>query len=311
MQMQLVTPPTIEPITLSELLLHLRHDSMSLPDAIDTTQSIAPGTYDIGEHAGASIDVFGKSAIVNLGTGAVGIGGKIDCKLQESDDNETFTDWTGGEFDQVTAINDERVHELQYTGSKQYIRPVATVSGAACLLSADVITVDPSTVESDLLKDLISTAREYVEDATRRALMTQTWDYCLDEFPSGYYITVPLGNLQSVTHIKYRDAAGTETTLTPADDYIVEPCGDQYGRIVLPYAKSWPRFTPYPSNPIAIRIVCGWTDASLIPAQIRTAVKMYAAKLYASRGEDIIGVSVTQDRAVDALIRNYRLWREF
>jgi len=182
---------------------------------------------------------------------------------------------------------------------------------AACKLSADIITVSLSTAENDLLKDLISTAREYVEDATRRALMTQTWDYCLDEFPSGYYITVPLGNLQSVTHIKYRDAAGTETTLTPADDYIVEPCGDQCGRIVLPYGRSWPSETLYPSNPITIEFVCGWTSAALIPAQIRTAVKMYAAKLYASRGEDIIGASVTQDRTVDALIRNYRLWREF
>lgn len=311
MQMQLVTPPTIEPITLSELLLHLRHDSMSLSDAIGTTQSVAPGTYDVGEHAGASVDVQGKSAIVSLDVGAVGIGGKVDCKLQDSDDNETFSDWTGGAFDQVTAATDERVHELQYTGSRPYIRPVVTVSGAACPLSAGVLTADPSTVENDLLNDLISTAREYVEDATRRALLTQTWDYYLDEFPSGYYITVPLGNLQSITHIKYRDASATETTLTATDDYVVELCGDQYGRIVLPYGKSWPRFIPYPSNPIVIRIVCGWTDASLIPAQIRTAVKMYAAKLYASRGEDIIGVSVTQDRTVDALIRNHRLWREF
>jgi len=310
MKATLITPPTIEPITLSELLLHLRHDSIEMSDAIGTAQSIAPGAYDIGEYTGAAVDIFGKSAIVNLNVGAVGIGGKVDCKLQDSDDNETFSDWTGGAFDQVTAATDKRVHELQYTGSMPYIRPVVTVSGAACPLSAGVLTVDPSTVENDLLNDLISTAREYVEDATRRALLTQTWDYFLDEFPSGYYITVPLGNLQSVTHIKYKDVTGTETTLD-ADDYTVESCGDQCGRIVLPYNKAWPRFAPYPSNPIAIRIVCGWTAANLIPSMIRTAIKMYAAKLYANRGEDVIGASVTQDRTVDALIRNYRLWREF
>ena len=310
MNATLVTPPTIEPITLSELLLHLRHDSIEMSDAIGTAQSIAPGAYDIGEYTGAAVDIFGKSAIVNLNAGAVGIGGKINCKLQDSDDNETFTDWSGGAFGEVTAINDERIHELEYTGGKQYIRVAAAVTVAACKLSADIITVSLSTAENDLLNSLIATARGYVEDATRRALLTQTWDYFLDEFPSGYYITVPLGNLQSVTHIKYKDVTGTETTLD-ADDYTVESCGDQCGRIVLPYNKAWPRFAPYPSNPIAIRIVCGWTAANLIPSMIRTAIKMYAAKLYASRGEDIIGVSVTQDRTVDALIRNHRLWREF
>jgi len=310
MKATLITPPTIEPITLSELLLHLRHDSIEMSDAIGTAQSIAPGAYDIGEYTGAAVDIFGKSAIVNLNAGAVGIGGKINCKLQDSDDNETFTDWSGGAFGEVTAINDDRIHELEYTGGKQYVRVVAAVTVAACKLSADIITVSLSTAENDLLNSLIATARGYVEDATRRALLTQTWDYFLDEFPSGYYITVPLGNLQSVTHIKYKDVTGTETTLD-ADDYTVESCGDQCGPIVLPYNKAWPRFAPYPSNPIAIRIVCGWTAANLIPSMIRTAIKMYAAKLYANRGEDVIGASVTQDRTVDALIRNYRLWREF
>ena len=205
MKATLITPPTIEPITLSELLLHLRHDSIEMSDAIGTAQSIAPGAYDIGEYTGAAVDIFGKSAIVNLNAGAVGIGGKINCKLQDSDDNETFTDWTGGAFDQVTAATDERVHELQYTGSRPYIRPVVTVSGAACPLSAGVLTVDPSTVENDLLNDLISTAREYVEDATRRALLTQTWDYYLDEFPSGYYITVPLGFQSTLPRRERRD----------------------------------------------------------------------------------------------------------
>ena len=36
------TAPTIEPITLNELKLHLRLDSGSFADSITSTQSIAP-----------------------------------------------------------------------------------------------------------------------------------------------------------------------------------------------------------------------------------------------------------------------------
>jgi len=178
-------------------------------------------------------------------------------------------------------------------------------------LKLHIRAYDDEYEEDSLLDDLIETARGYVEDITRRALLTQTYDYYLDTFPSCDYFKLPFGNLASVTHIKYTDSDGDETEMTVTTDYIVETNGEQCGQIVLPYGKSWPSFTAYSSNPIVCRFVCGWTTAALIPTKIRTAVKMIAAKMWASRGDDIVGQTISEDTFFLRLLQSYRLWDEF
>jgi hypothetical protein len=84
--------------------------------------------------------------------------------------------------------------------------------------------------------------------------------------------------------------------------------GYQCGRVVLPYGGSWPSVTLFPSNPIIIRFTCGWTTATLVPYKIKAAIKMIAAKLYESRGEDILGQTVHEDATVDRLLIGKRLW---
>lgn len=164
--------------------------------------------------------------------------------------------------------------------------------------------------EVETLEGLITAAREYVEDITRRALLTQTWDFYLQAWPEGNAIPLPFGNLQGVTSVKYKDSDGTETTLTAVTDYLVETNGDQCGRIVLPYAGAWPSATLYPTNPITIRFVCGWTTAALVPSKIRTAIKMICADLYEFRGEPTTGTIVTPNKTVNRLLSSARLWEE-
>jgi uncharacterized phiE125 gp8 family phage protein len=164
--------------------------------------------------------------------------------------------------------------------------------------------------EDEYLEGLITAAREQVEDITRRKLLTQTWDYSLDGWPRGTSITLPFGNLQSVTSVKWKDTAGTETTLTLTTDYLVETNGEQPGRIVLPYGGTWPTGTLYPSNPITVRYVCGWTAATLVPSKVRSAILMLVAKLYESRGEDMVGQTVVEDKSVERLLASARLWDE-
>lgn len=297
MNVQLITAPVLEPISLSELKTHLRIDSGSFAGNIDTVQSLAPDSYIVADdyttHVGTGIEVLGYESIVNLNSGTNGATGTVDCKIQESDDNITYTDWTGGAFTQVTTSNDNAIQEKAYTGTKRYIRTVAKVLVAACDFGTTVIRLNPQASEDDLLNDLIETSRGHVEDITSRALLSQTWDYYLDEFPSEDYFKLPFGNLQTVTHLKYTDSDGDQTTMTVTTEYIVETNGDQCGRIVLPYGESWPSFTAYPSNPIVCRFVCGWTTAALVPSRIRTAVKMICAKMYQSPGDDVVGLAQT------------------
>jgi len=174
----------------------------------------------------------------------------------------------------------------------------------------DYLRVD-TTTDDELIAALITAAREEIEDWTRRKFLTQTWDYFPQRFPSANYITVPFGNLKTVTYVKHSDTDNVVTTMTAGTDYIVETNGDQHGRIVLPYGETWPSGPFYPSNPIIIRFVCGWTTRTSVPGKIRTAIKLRVAARYEDRGESVIGQSVVENKAAEMLIVSERLWGVF
>jgi uncharacterized phiE125 gp8 family phage protein len=48
-----------------------------------------------------------------------------------------------------------------------------------------------------VIDGVIKAATRQMENWTRRAIMTQTWEYYLDAFPGDDYIVLPFGNLQS------------------------------------------------------------------------------------------------------------------
>jgi len=384
MKSVIITAPTLEPITPAELKLHLRVDSGSFAGNIDETISIAPGSHVIAAnyttHVGTAVEVLGYTAVVVATFGVLTVGGVVDVKIQESDDNVTYTDWATGAFTQVTISATASTQEKAYTGVKRYIRTVAKVITQNSEFGTTVIRLTATSIEDDLLDAIIIASRENVEDITRRALLTQTWDMYLDGFPSVDFIKIPFGNLATVTHIKYKDSAGAETNMTKAltafaasdvtpatktkvtsaahgfddgdtvyvsgttsyngahtvsnsgtntfditvvyvandatgtatENYIVETNGEGMGRVVLPYGVSWPSFTAYPSSPIVIRFVCGWTTAALVPYKIKAACLLVATDLYSNReGQIVSGQDYKENRAVQRLLASARLWDEF
>lgn len=318
MRIELATAPTIEPISLAELKLHMRVSSGSFADNIDESQSLKPDNYavaaDYTTHVGTGIDVLGYTPVVILNSGTNGAGGTVDVKIQESDDDTTYTDW-GTAFTQVTEANDNAIQEKEYTGTKQYIRTVAKVLVAACDFGTTVIRLTSTTIEDDLLEAIIQAARENVEAITSRALLTQTWDYYLDDWPKDDYIKLPFGNLQDVSatqYVKWTDSDGDQTTLTEDTDYLWETNGEECGRVVLPYGETWPSGTLYPSKPVLIRFVCGWTAAASVPEKIRAAVKLICSDLYANReGQILSGQNYQENKTVMNLLRSSMLHDEF
>ena len=323
MKAQLYTAPVIEPISLAELKMQIRADSGTFDDNLTITQSLAYGSKAIQNnytvHVGTGVDVLGKQAEVLLHCGTNGAGGTNDTKIQESDDNVTYTDYTGGAFTQITtdgagATEPDNVdYKKPYTGAKQYIRTASKVLVAACEFGTSILLNEAETAEDDKLNRDIRAARRHIENTTRRKLLTQTWDYYLDAWPSGDYIKLPFGNLQTVTSVSWKDTDGTETTLTLTTDYLVETNGEECGRIVLPYGESWPSGTLYPSNPIKIRFICGWTTAALIPDEIKAAMFLFCGDLYSNREAQSVGQAQIyfKNSRYDELLASARIWDEF
>lgn len=155
-------------------------------------------------------------------------------------------------------------------------------------------------------------AAEYIETICSRAFLTQTWKAYLDYWPRSGEIILPLGWLQSVTHVKWYDADAIATTVS-ASDYAVDTGGNGYGRIVLKYGKQWPSGTMRTLNPIEVQFVAGKATAEDLPQAIRQAIRLLGASWFENREEVVIGsssavVSSKLAVGVDALVANWRMY---
>ncbi len=147
--------------------------------------------------------------------------------------------------------------------------------------------------DDTLIDTYVTAARQWVEQFTRRALITQTWDYFLDAWPAagdddgGDRIILPMPLLQSATSVKYTDTAGTVTTLS-SGLYQVDT-DSVPGRILLNDGESWPSETLRTGNGVEGRFVAGYGDASTaIPTPIIQAMRLLVADMYEHREETIV-----------------------
>jgi len=80
---------------------------------------------------GPGIDRRGyEGAVFCLEVGAKGdqTGHTVDCKIQESDDNSSWSDVSGATFTQITTENTHGELNLNLQGRKRYVRMVVTIT---------------------------------------------------------------------------------------------------------------------------------------------------------------------------------------
>lgn len=140
-----------------------------------------------------------------------------------------------------------------------------------------------------LIARLVAAARRSAEHETKRALVTQTWDWTLDGFPR--WFEVPKPPLQSVDEITYLDDAGAEQTL-PTSVYRVDAAREP-GRITLGYGQTWPSTYPVASA-VTVRFVAGYGAAAAVPEDIKAAMLLTIAHWYRNREAVNVGNIVTE-----------------
>jgi uncharacterized phiE125 gp8 family phage protein len=161
-----------------------------------------------------------------------------------------------------------------------------------------------------LIESLITAARVHIEDATSRALITQTWRINLDDWPPCGYLCLPRPPLQSVTSVVYTDSAGTAATLS-ASKYAADTDSEP-GRIVLNCGQTWPVTTLATSNPIVITYIAGYGAAAAVPQQLKQAILLLLGHWYENREGSIVGSGGVSPIpfAIDSLIWMNRI-KEF
>ena len=184
------------------------------------------------------------------------------------------------------------------------------------------LNIEVGWTEDDTYLDvLIDVATSKVEQFTRRRLVSQTWYSYLDAWPSENYITLPFGQLQSVTGITYTTSENTsvisftDASLSTTDDFDVDIKSDP-GRIILEYGDSWPSATLWPMNPINIEFLCGYGGAAAtaaasvaaVPTMIKHAMRLIISDLYEIRGTEVEGMPIQKLKTVETLLLPYKLW---
>jgi len=170
----------------------------------------------------------------------------------------------------------------------------------------DFLRID-NTDSDMLLEAMITAARNWAEQVTGRALITQTWTYYLDDWPDEDYVKLPYaGPLQSpITSLVYTDYANTATTWT-ATNYIAD-IKSTPGRLVLAYDIAWPTVTLYPVNPICITYVCGYGTPDNVPEPIKIAMKIAISDMFENRESIGKNPGGSINPILDRLLFTYRI----
>jgi len=188
------------------------------------------------------------------------------------------------------------------------IYTAATVEPLGLIETKTHLRVDVTT-DDELILGLITAARQMTETITRRALITQTWDWIFDAFPGTDRLEIPLPPLRSVTSITYTKQDATTGTVS-SSDYVVD-INSEPGRVVLKSTATWPGDTLRVANGVTVRFVAGYGGAaSDVPEAIRRAMLLMIGHWYENR-EDTLGVGNIQriPQGSEYLLWPYRVLR--
>jgi uncharacterized phiE125 gp8 family phage protein len=176
--------------------------------------------------------------------------------------------------------------------------PVSLVEAKAHLR---VDTSDDDT----LITAMLGAAIQMAEQATGRALMTQTWCLSLDAFPLAA-IELSMVPVASVTSLVYSDTLGADQTLLPSN-YVLNNSDDYGIAVVVPaFAKTWPD-SRIQANAVRLTFVAGYANAGAVPESIKSWIKLQVSAMYENRSAEATLKTHALGFA-DRLLDRYKVW---
>lgn len=167
-----------------------------------------------------------------------------------------------------------------------------------------------SSSDDTVLALYLAAAVQAVQDATGRALITETWRLDLSGAPCGDVI-LPRAPLLAVSDIKiWSDATVPVDTTVAASVYQVQaPAGPtaQPGRVGLAPSQSWPSMQAGRADALRITFTAGYgLTGDAVPPSLCAAVLLLTGSMYEFREADAAR-ALTENPAVDRLLSPYRV----
>lgn len=281
MKLVQVTGPSVEPVSIQELRNFLRIDDQDLepsPKKLTAALAGSSGSVDAGVHryraTFVTADGETDGGVISSAVTATTADGKVNLSAIPLGGSRVTsrkiyrTAANGSDYLLLAAISDNTTSTFQDN--------VADASlGAGC-------PTENTTDDPDLVR-IRKAARLMVERHLEKKLITQTFDYYLDDFPkkSTQRIELPFTALQSVTSITYTDTDGNEQTWESSKYLVVTE--ENPGYIVPKYNYDYPD-TLDQEKVVKIRYVAGYgDDGSAVPANVLQALMVTAGHLYETR----------------------------
>jgi uncharacterized phiE125 gp8 family phage protein len=310
----LTAAPTTEPVTIAEVEAHLRLDETSVETA-PTAPTVAlaspavAGNIDNGAHR------YLVTFVTASGETQAGVASDIVTVADKAVNGKVTVSGIplgGG------AVTQRKLYRTLAGGSSYYL--LTTITNNTATTYTDNIAdgtlgigaPTANTTGDPLLSIYIAAARMRAESATGRALVTQSWEMALDEWPDddeGYTIEIPLPPLQSIDSIHYYDIAGT-LTLLDAAQYQVD-LSSEPARIAPAYNCYWPDLQEGRLGAVVIAFTAGYALTSDIPTPVRNWILCRTASLNEHR-EDVAVISRGEIRPLpflDALLDSYKVYK--
>lgn len=195
---------------------------------------------------------------------------------------------------------------------------VTSAPAAEPLIRADIKNYlkVPSTVttDDDLIDDLITEAREYVERMTGRALITQTITEYLDDWPAernnSRIIYPSVAPVQSVTSISYVPDGGTPASYTvwAGTNYTLDNISGLKGigpaRIYKNPDVDWPDMEDEYFNKVKVVYVAGYgASGASVPGALKLAMRRLIGIWYYGRDNR----NLNDYEVVAALLNPYKV----